>query len=209
MLTAAEEEALRVLSLCVPIASHRQIARLWSDRSGSTGVVPRLTRLQKTGLVGQAHAAAIELPELVQPLVEWRPGEWTPEFGAVAWSLRRRWRNAATPVDFFYATARCARLYGGRRTGFVSYAGQISHDLGIMEMFLAFKRLSPHLIKLWVDENRLAPFRRGEKLPDAVLADSPGSLPLRVLEFGGRYGKVRLQAFHDDCEARGLPYEIW
>ena len=51
--------------------------------------------------------------------------------------------------------------------------------------------------------------RRGEKLPDAVLAEFASSAPLRVLEFDGRYDVRRLQQFHDDCQERGLPYETW
>lgn len=209
MLTPADEELLPVLSLRSRVASTRQIARLWNQAPISGPVILRLKRLRTMGLLGEARATAIELPELLGPLVSWSPGEWVPEFGAVAWILRKRWQCEPAPVVLYYATTRCAQLYGGRRSGFPSCAAHISHDLGVTEMFLAIKRDAPHLLKLWVDENRLAPYRRGQKLPDAVLADSPSSVPLRVLEFGGRYGKTRLRDFHDDCEERGLPYEIW
>jgi len=30
-----------------------------------------------------------------------------------------------------------------------------------------------------------------------------------VIEFGGSYGKRKVQAFHDYCEEHSLPYEIW
>lgn len=78
------------------------------------------------------------------------------------------------------------------------------------EMFLSIRRRRPELIQQWIDEDRLAPYRRGEKLPDAIIADHAGASPRLVLEFGsGNYGVDRLRAFHDDCELRGLPYEIW
>jgi hypothetical protein len=76
-------------------------------------------------------------------------------------------------------------------------------------MFLAVRRDRPALIKKWIGEDRLAPHRVGEKLPDAVVADSPEELPKLVLEFGGAYDKARLERFHLDCEERGLPYEVW
>jgi hypothetical protein len=76
-------------------------------------------------------------------------------------------------------------------------------------MFLALRQSAPNLISLWIDEKRLAPFRRQQKLPDAVLAKTANGIPTNVFEFGGLYSKSQLRAFHDDCEARGLPYEIW
>ena len=114
------------------------------------------------------------------------------------------------PTSVYFATPQLARRYGGRRRGHIPRAFQVSHDLGVTEMFLSIRRRQPKRIPFWIDEDRLAPFRRGEKLPDAILADSPGALPRLVLEFGsGNYGKERLLALHEDCEARGLPYELW
>ena len=55
----------------------------------------------------------------------------------------------------------------------------------------------------------LAPHRRGQKLPDAVIARGAELRPELVLEFGGAYDKARLVDFHADSEERKLPYEIW
>jgi hypothetical protein len=30
-----------------------------------------------------------------------------------------------------------------------------------------------------------------------------------VVEFSGSYTAERVQAFHDDCLIRGLPYQLW
>jgi len=30
-----------------------------------------------------------------------------------------------------------------------------------------------------------------------------------VLEFGGGYDAARVEAFHVDCAARNLPYQLW
>lgn len=76
-------------------------------------------------------------------------------------------------------------------------------------MYFALRRLRPNAEKLWIDEDRLAPHRRRQKLPDAILAPSPAAKPLLILEFGGRYDKRRLLAFHEDAAERGVPYEIW
>jgi hypothetical protein len=76
-------------------------------------------------------------------------------------------------------------------------------------MYLAVRQLSPATALNWIDEDRLAPFRRHQKLPDAVIACDLRALPELVLEFGGNYPKSRLQAFHEDNEMRGLSYQIW
>jgi len=76
-------------------------------------------------------------------------------------------------------------------------------------MFLAVRRQHPEFVSNWMDEERLAPYRRGQKLPDAAIVRSTAELPALVLEFGGDYSKTRLQQFHDDNESRGLPYQIW
>jgi hypothetical protein len=76
-------------------------------------------------------------------------------------------------------------------------------------MFLAVRQHNPEFVANWLDEDRLAPYRRGQKLPDAAIVCRAPELPALVLEFGGDYSKSRLQAFHNDNESRGLSYEIW
>ena len=85
----------------------------------------------------------------------------------------------------------------------------MAHDIGVAEMYFALRRLRPNAQSLWVGEDQLAPYRRRQKLPDAILATSPAAKPMLILEFGGQYDKRRLIAFHEDAEKRGVPYEIW
>lgn len=206
-----DDDILRTLSCCVRLASLRQLARhWWSDcASPETAARTRLRALERSRLLNRQNVQAIVLPPLRRPLVQWQLGEWIPDFGAVAWLLQKRWRSELKSTTVYFATERAARRFGGRRLGRIPRAFQVSHDLGVAEMHFALRRLNPGVSELWVDEDRLAPFRRGEKLPDAVLARTADTTPLLVLEFGGSYGKHRLQGFHDDNEERGLPYQIW
>jgi hypothetical protein len=68
---------------------------------------------------------------------------------------------------------------------------------------------SEHEADNWIGEDILAPHRRGEKLPDAVLADGPGARPRLVLEFGGAYDATRVRHFHQSCLDEQLPYQLW
>ncbi|MGD9854068.1 MAG: hypothetical protein AB7U20_03875 [Planctomycetaceae bacterium] len=210
-LAARDWEILRTLSLCVRMLSLRQISRTWWGccESGHQVALDRLNRLVRGGWLWCRHAFAQPLSPLMSPQASWHSGQWIPDFGPLAWRLRQRWDCPAEPVKIYLATSRTARHFGGRRRDVIARPFQIAHDLGVAEMFLAVRQQRPHLVRWWIDEDRLAPFRRRQKLPDAVLAESPRAPIQLVLEFGAGYSKQRLAAFHRDSESRGLPYEIW
>ncbi|MDZ4686577.1 MAG: hypothetical protein SH850_16020 [Planctomycetaceae bacterium] len=210
-LTDRDNDVLRTLTRSIRVASLAQIARNWWNdcNAAELSAMRRLRDLERAGLIRRVSAVVIMLDELSEPLVVWRPGQCVSAFGPLAWRLKRRWWQPPQRTTVFLATAHAARRFGGRRSGRIGRPFQLSHDLGVAEMYFALRRLRPQLANYWIDEDRLAPFRRGEKLPDAILATAPDAQPRLVLEFGGAYGKQRLQDFHDDCDDRGLPYEIW
>ena len=207
-MTDRDADLLSTLSLRVRMLSHEQIVRTWWQ-ANTHSAMSRLARLMQRGLLRKRLATAIKIGERLLPLTMWSPGEPMQEFGVLAWALKKRWSSPMEPTTVYFATTHCARLFGGIRLGRIPRAFHVSHDLGVAAMFLAIRRQRPDTISLWIDEDRLAPFRRGEKLPDAVLAAAPSASPSYVLEWGGLYSKRRLKSFHLDCEGRGLPYEIW
>ncbi|MBS0261572.1 MAG: hypothetical protein JSS02_06400 [Planctomycetes bacterium] len=123
--------------------------------------------------------------------------------------MQKRWQFPARQTTIFVATARAAGMFGGHSKGALRRQFQAGHDLGVTQVYVCISRYNPSLLRWWIGEDCLAPVRRRQKLPDAVLSCSPDMLPYLVLEFGGAYDKTRVQDFHEDCEARGLPYEIW
>jgi len=210
-LTRRDLEILDMLSLRVRVASLDQITRTWWGRSTWARKLARhrLGCLEERDLITRFAATTIFLPPLVGPLVTWEPGGPFPDFGHIAWFLRQRWSGHCRAATICLATRKGALIYGARRFGRLSHPFQLSHDLGVTEMFLTFRSLFPTEATRWIDEQRLSPHRRRQKLPDAVIADRPGATPRLVLEFGGAYGKRRLAAFHDDAQSRGVPYQIW
>jgi len=211
ILTPRDMEILDALSLRVRMLSLLQIARnWWSDAEHPQRVArERLDRLVCHGWLRRTRALVQQLSPFAVPQVVWSSGQWVPEFGPISWRLRQRWAGPASIVTVYLATSRAARRFAGRRRDHIARPFQMAHDLGTAEMLLALRRQRPELVRRWIDEDRLAPFRRGQKLPDAVIADSPSAPVELVLEFGAGYSKQRLAAFHRDNEARGLPYEIW
>lgn len=209
--TERDQEIFEVLSRRVRVLSLSQIIRTWwgADCSTNESAHQRLSLLCAQGMLASRQVVARQLGRLVSPVAAWQPRMKMPDLGAIAWQLSKRWSIAPTRATIFYATAKCARLFGGRRKGNISRAFQLSHDLGVAEIFLNLRRVRPWLVRRWIDEDRFAPARRREKLPDAVLASSIEAVPDLVLEFAAGYNKSRLQEFHDDNEMRGLAYEIW
>lgn len=210
-LTPRDQELLSVLCRRVRMLSCAQIARTWwngQPKSEATAV-ERLDRLCAAGLLISRRTLVRNVGILTAPVLTWSPNGPLPDLGAAAWFLQKRWSAQPVVTTIYLATKRCSRLFGANRPGRVSRAFQVSHDLGVAEMFLALRRQRSSAVSFWVDEDRLAPYRHRQKLPDAVLARNAAAIPELVLEFGGGYSKARLVEFHQDNLHRQLPYELW
>ena len=123
--------------------------------------------------------------------------------------MQSRWERNFTTQTLYVATSEAARLLGGKARGELPHRYQATHDLGVAEIYLRIRDSRTEQLQYWIGEDMLAPHRRGQKLPDAIIASRPGATPKLVLEFGGAYDKARLREFHEDCSSRALPYEIW
>lgn len=211
MLTEKDRESLRILCLRIRFATARQLGNaVWFESSNPVRAArARLDLMRSLGLVEFTSLPVIELHQLYEPLASWIPNQAIPNLGSVAWQLSRRWNQQKRSRQLFFATRRAAQYFGGVRTGTIPNPFHVSHDLGVSSMFFAVAKTRPKIIRFWIDEDRLAPHRIGEKLPDAVLARAPNLKPFCVLEFGGAYSKARLKEFHEDNRKRKLPYEIW
>jgi hypothetical protein len=211
-MTCRDEEILEMLSLRVRLASLGQLSRVfWRDAGNEARSLAkrRLRRLIEADLLLRFDATVIRLAPLTAPLLSWSPGLPMPNFGQLAWVLHRRWSASCDRMAIFIATRNAAKRFAGKRRGRIARGFQISHDLGVTEMFLAVRAVTPDLTRYWIDEDRLAPFRRGQKLPDAVISNDVMATPRSILEFGGDYGKRRLLAFHEDAKERATGYQIW
>ena len=150
---------------------------------------------------------------LEDALFRWKPGEEKPDYDKLSYQLQSRWTSRpgsteARSVTVYFASHRAAHLLGGEAVGRIKNPGQVTHDLHLTELYLKFLREAPLLASAWAGEELIAPSRVHQKLPDAMLLDSK-RIPRLVVEFGGAYPPDRVKAFHEDCEMRGLPYEIW
>ncbi len=206
-LTDRDREILMVLVQKVRLLGQRQIAEHWwhGDLANTRR---RMRRLAEKRLAECHSVLARTIPPLNEPIIHWNPGDPTPEFGAVAYRCRERWRRRpARPVTVWVATEKSAGMLGGGSHS-MKHRTQVTHDLGTAAVWLQFRAKCPQLAAAWRGEDRMAPTRRGEKLPDAFILNVHGDVEW-VIEFGGGYDASRVEAFHHDCSNRNLPYQLW
>ena len=211
VLTRRDEQVIQSLCARVRLMTLDQIAEHWwtDNKQPNDDARRRLSSLVDAGFLKRSTALAAPLPPMTEPVLSWSPGDDEPDCGAVAWQLQSRWIEGPRVVTVYLATTKATRIFGGKARGYLKQEYQATHDLGVSRMYLDLRKRSPELAQAWVGEDLLAPHRRRQKLPDAVIAPSPDARPTVVLEFGGAYDKPRVESFHNDCRDRGLPYELW
>lgn len=205
-LTDRDVMVLRALSLQVRLFGQRQLAdALWAGDIANTR--RRLHRFVDLGLIRRKVVMARPLPELLSPVFVWQPGDEEPDVSQIAFQLQSRWRyRALRSTVVFLPTEITVNHFGGRNKAVMS--AQVSHDLGVSEVWLWFCCNHPKYAKAWRGENLITDSEPGQSMPDAVLLDANDE-PAVLIEFGGDYEAERIAAFHDDAVLRGLPYQIW
>ena len=207
-LSGRDREIVLALVQKVRMLSQRQLARYWWAGDMSN-VRKRMQRLADASWVSRCRVLARPTPELVEPLLSWTRSEATPDFGAVAYRTQQRWRHRPTRMcTVWIASEQSSRLYGGEHRGSLHNPLQATHDLGVAEVWLRLREVSPVWADAWRSEDQMAHTRRGEKIPDAFIVDERDQV-VWVIEFAGAYDAQRIRDFHDDCANRGLGYQLW
>lgn len=211
-LTDRDYEILRTLTQKVRVLTSKQAALAWWGEGTQAQKLAqgRLSVLVREGLL--ARDELMVHPELVlnRPVVEWRPGDEEPDFGAVAYRLKSRWAATLQPTALFLATKAANRLVGGYIGDRRPRRAEATHDVHLAAVYLWLRSHHPEDALAWDSEHRLYAEGggRGEKLPDAWIRHAVGvESEDRIVEFGGAYCKRKLEAFHDAFA--GHRYDLW
>lgn len=196
-----------VLTRKIRVVSSDQIHRTWFSAGAVESAQRRLRVLAQAGYLDALTVRVHPELALETPVWNWKPGEAGPPIGIISYRLRSRWTEAFRPVTVYVASKRTARFFGGSG-GRLRHPLQASHDIHVSAIYLNLLRSQSAAALLWVPEERFGLHRRGQKLPDAELQDAHGRT-LKVIEFGGSYPPERVRKVHEDCERRGVPYELW
>jgi len=212
ILTDRDEAILLALTHKVRILTLLQVAATWWRESARAELAAnrRLRQLSSMGLVESDFVLARPFLPLDAPEISWSPGDEIPDFEALAYRLRVRWKSHAfRSTRVYFATRAAVNQFGGYMGGCLDHPNEATHDLHQAELYLRALRDHPWLAQGWISESQLAlkskPF---EVLPDAVLRDPDGGDRL-MIEFAGIYDAKRLRRLHDYASARELPYELW
>jgi len=200
---------LDTLTRRVRALSIGQVARTFWEGTNSAqrSAARRVGELEVAGLLEQHVVLAHPELELDAPILVWRPGNPTPEFGKIAYCLKSRWRHPPQATRIVIATAEAGTWLGGYG-GRIPRASETTHDLHLASVYLRMLKAQPRRARKWESEARLLARGggRGEKLPDALIRSRGGAT---AIEFGGAYPVTKLRAFHEHCRNRGLAYELW
>lgn len=207
-LTERDGDIVRTLATKVRCLSVSLVAKVWWPDTSPHRAAKRLDALAASGWLTGAVMYARKLPSLEQPLLTWRIGEGTPDFGGVSYVLRHRFTEPAKPTAIYVASSKAARHFGGASAR-LPRVSEVTHDLGLATVYLLLRDRSPAIAPMWLSEGWIiaAGVKAGDKVPDALI-DTPNG-PKRAIEFGGEYGKRKLLSFHRYCDASRLEYELW
>lgn len=211
-LTERSRAILLALSNKVRFFTLDQLARGWWPSTASGRRAARTTLAQLTALGYLAERCLPAHPEipLDGPIHQWQPGVDTPDFGSLAYCLQSRWTQSLTTVVLYHATRKTAARFGGFG-GRLRFPLQATHDLHVSQIYLHFREYDTTAAQDWISEEVLSSTlrpKRGDKLPDAVLAGADGRMRL-VIEFGGAYDRKRVEKLHRYCDRQGVPYQLW
>lgn len=110
VLSARDLEVLLALLHKVRVLSMRQLTDHWWN-SEPANARRRLAMLVDADLLQKVKLSARNLPTLFEPVVEWHPQERVPDFGAVSYRLKSRWKQrAARTITAYVASERASRL---------------------------------------------------------------------------------------------------
>lgn len=169
----------------------------------------RIRKLVENDWLGKATVVARPTPVLDAPIYCWSPGEREPNFGKSAWKAQSRWTLAPKSTTIIYAGRRATQNYLGTRPRKVKQIFQVTHDLGLAEVYLLTRRLRPELAKSWVGEGKHRFKKPRMKNADAFIFAGDTWPPKLVIEFAGCYPKKRIEQFHAFCVEQNLSYELW
>lgn len=199
---------LDTIAYRVRVVSWSQLLEL-GPRSASYGrTLRRLLRgLEARRLIRRLTVLARPAPVIHGPLFRWQPGGAAPDCYAIQYQAEKRNERPVQAVTVFLGTERLANVLGGTCGGKLNHHS-VTHDLGVTATYLYRLKAEPNSSLSWQGEDIIAPSRHRQKLPDAICFDPDGK-PMLAVEYIGDYPAERIRAFHDDCESRQLPYELY
>ena len=169
----------------------------------------RLQKLERKGLLKSRNVLASTPPPIREPLCVCKPWEEIPHCGQVSYQARRRWKTRPVVVNRVYYATDLGRGLLGRPPVKPPKDIQATHDLGLSDVYLAYRQRWPKLTaKCWLNESEYAHHRgRCEKVEDAMLCRNHEVL--LMVDYAGAYRPDRVKALLDHAQLHHAPIAIY
>lgn len=169
----------------------------------------RLRRLERKSVIESRKVLAAKLPRIERPIAVFKPGEVLPDCGSISSRARSRWNSVPVTSIRVYAANTIGRALLGREPVKPPKDVQATHNLGLAETFLMFRRRWPVLTKrCWRGESEYAGERgRFVKVEDAMLVR--GGKPLLLVDFIGAYRKDRVKDLIEHADRFQVPIALF
>jgi hypothetical protein len=179
------------------VMTAEQIANYWFAHTASPVKIAHqfLRRQQRQQLLKLEHAMIHPPLELVEPIIDWKPGfSDEPHWESIAWQVQSRWNRNPVRAIIVSATHEARYLCGGAIGGRSIRQTEISHDITLAQLWLRLRQTAPEIAAQWIPEDAISAERLGKRRPDAFLGNDDSQI---AIELGGKaYSAKRLSAIH-------------
>jgi len=175
----------------------------------SNVVEKRIQKLVDAKWLNRSIVFARPIPQMTDAICTWAPRNATPDFGALAWIAKSRWKYPPQQIRVITASANATHFFSGKKPRGIRQVFQLSHDLGLSQVYVQMRISKPELAANWIGEGMISVVGKTRNVPDAIIGEPDVWPPQLVIEFAGSYGKDRIKRFHEHCHRESLPYELW
>jgi len=167
----------------------------------------RLRFLFGKGWLTETTAVVPQPPTILKPLYRSEQEIETPDFLKLSkYFLARARSRLMVKQSIVRASAKSLLLILGVKRSAKSPHHQIGHDIGMAEVILWLKRMSPIDYHHLVGEDSLSSNAFPGFLPDAIVRIGDR---VHFVEFGGAYDVNRLRLIHESCMSLEVTYDLY
>jgi len=167
----------------------------------------RLRFLLANGWLEATSVVAPEPPSILRPFYRGEQGIEKPNFSRLSKLLFARARSRLmVRQSIVRVSPKSLLLVLGVKRCCKSPHHQVGHDIGMAEVVLWLKRMSPNDYHNLVGEDTLSSNAFPGFLPDAIVKRGDR---IHVVEFGGAYDVSRLRLIDDSCNRMEVSYDLY
>jgi len=206
-LSQADHDLMHAAVCCVTQFSSSFAQSYW--QVSSIAAKRRLQKLERRGLLRSRNVLASTPPEIRTPLCVWKPGQASPHCGQVSYEARSRWKALPVEVKRVFHATDLGRALLGRMPIKRPRDVQATHDIGLSDCYLAYRRRWPKLTaRYWLNESEFSHLRgRHVKVEDAVLRRD--NTVLLMVDYAGAYRPDRVEALISHAQLHHVPIAIY